>query len=201
MGGDLAYSALQRLPQVIAARPAAVVVLVGGDDVLSAASHKLLRFLTAWKRLPRGPTHDWYRENLAAIARRLREASIRVALCSLCPVGEDPSSKDPLQARVNRLIEEYSVIVKEVAHDEGAAYVPVYERMWSEIAATPGRAFTRFRFFPLYANAFRQFVLGESLDRIGERNGWRFHTDGIHLNSHGGMLVADAVQGFLDELV
>jgi hypothetical protein len=30
-------------------------------------------------------------------------------------------------------------------------------------------------------------------------NGWRFHTDGVHLNSRGGMLAADLVQGFLDK--
>jgi len=29
-------------------------------------------------------------------------------------------------------------------------------------------------------------------------NGWQFHTDGVHLNSFGGMIVADLVQGFID---
>jgi hypothetical protein len=29
-------------------------------------------------------------------------------------------------------------------------------------------------------------------------NGWRFHTDGIHLNSRGGIIVADLVQEFID---
>jgi len=28
-------------------------------------------------------------------------------------------------------------------------------------------------------------------------NGWRFHTDGVHLNSRGGMIVADLVQEFV----
>jgi hypothetical protein len=30
-------------------------------------------------------------------------------------------------------------------------------------------------------------------------NGWRFHTDGVHLNSRGGMIVADLVQEFIDK--
>jgi hypothetical protein len=30
-------------------------------------------------------------------------------------------------------------------------------------------------------------------------NGWRFHTDGVHLNSRGAMIVADHVQEFIDE--
>ena len=29
-------------------------------------------------------------------------------------------------------------------------------------------------------------------------NGWRFHTDEVHLNSIGGMIVADLVQDFID---
>jgi hypothetical protein len=30
-------------------------------------------------------------------------------------------------------------------------------------------------------------------------NGWNFHTDGVHLNSRAGTIVADLVQAFLDE--
>jgi hypothetical protein len=29
-------------------------------------------------------------------------------------------------------------------------------------------------------------------------NGWRFHTNGVHLNSRSGMIVADLVQEFID---
>jgi hypothetical protein len=29
-------------------------------------------------------------------------------------------------------------------------------------------------------------------------NGWRFHTDGVHLNSSGGMIAAELVQEFID---
>ncbi len=33
---------------------------------------------------------------------------------------------------------------------------------------------------------------------IGKLNGWRFHRDGIHLNSRSGKLLADLVQEFLN---
>ena len=29
-------------------------------------------------------------------------------------------------------------------------------------------------------------------------NGWRFHTDGVHLNSRAGNLAADLIQDFLE---
>ena len=43
----------------------------------------------------------------------------------------------------------------------------------------------------------KPLLLG-TLDEIAQRNGWRFHTDGIHLNRRGGMLLADLVQQFID---
>jgi hypothetical protein len=46
--------------------------------------------------------------------------------------------------------------------------------------------------------AHRQFVLRKSNDEIGRLNGWQFHRDGIHLNSHSGEILADLVQQFLD---
>jgi hypothetical protein len=39
-------------------------------------------------------------------------------------------------------------------------------------------------------------VLRWSLDEIAERNGWQFHSDGVHLNSRGGKIVADLVEQF-----
>jgi hypothetical protein len=49
----------------------------------------------------------------------------------------------------------------------------------------------------MYRDAFHLLVLRWSVERIAERNGWRFHTDGIHLNTRGGRIVADTVQEFV----
>jgi hypothetical protein len=38
---------------------------------------------------------------------------------------------------------------------------------------------------------------GEANSRIADRNGWRFHIDGVHLNTVGGMIRTDVVQAFL----
>ena len=37
-------------------------------------------------------------------------------------------------------------------------------------------------------------------DEVAQLNGWQLHTDGVHLNSRGGMIVADLVQEFIGEL-
>ncbi len=194
VGGDLAFNALERLPVVLRRRPDKVVVLVGGNDVLTRASTKLKRFLGTWKRLPREPSAAWYEDNLRQIARDAKRSGAEVALCSLVPIGEAPDSGEPFQAEINRLLDEYAGIIQRVSRDEGTSYVPVYERLLGPIRASPGRALRDIEIISMYRDAFRLLVLGWTLDKIAERNGWRFHTDGIHLNTQGGRIVAATVQ-------
>lgn len=199
VGGDLAYNALQRLPGVLACRPNKVVVLIGGNDVLALVSRKVSRFFRISKHLPCEPSPEWFRENLRAIAHRLKtETSASVGLCSLPPIGEDPASVNLFQRELNRRVKEYSAIIREVARAEDVTYIAVYEGMLAQILASPGRAFTCFRFVSFYRDAFRALVLRKSPDEVAEMNGWRFHTDGVHLNSRGGMIVGDLVQEFID---
>ncbi|HEX6478957.1 MAG TPA: GDSL-type esterase/lipase family protein [Ktedonobacteraceae bacterium] len=197
-GGDLAYNGLARLPSVINCHPDYVIVLLGENDVLALISTKVAQFDRLTKHLPGQPSPQWYRENMQAIVHRLKsETQAAIALCSLIPIGEDPGSVNPFQAEANRRIEEYSAILKDIAREEEVSYLPLYERLHELILAFPGRAFTSFDFLPFYRDVFRQFVLHKSHDEIGQLNGWRFHRDGIHLNSRSGKLLADLVQEFL----
>jgi lysophospholipase L1-like esterase len=199
VGGDLAYNALQRLPAALSCHTTKVVVLIGGNDVLALVSKTARRFFRIAKHLPTEPSPEWFRENLRAIAQRLKtEVPAAIALCSLSPIGEDPASADAFQRELNQRIEEYSASIREIAREESVGYLPVYERMLAQIVAAPGRAFTSFRFFPFYRDAFRVSVLRKTPDEVARLNGWHFHTDGVHLNSRGGMIVADLVQEFID---
>lgn len=198
-GGDLAYNGLQRVAAISASQPDYVIVLLGENDVLALISPQVAQFDRLTKHLPGQPTPEWYRENMQVIVRRLkRDTSAHIALCSLIPIGEDPDSQHPFQAAANRRIEEYSAIIKDIACQEKVSYLPLYERLRDLIRASPGRAFTSFDFLPFYRDAFRQFVLRKSNDEIGQLNGWRFHRDGIHLNSRSGTLLADLAQEFLN---
>ena len=104
----------------------------------------------------------------------------------------------PLQRELNRRIEEYSEIIKDIARKAEVGYLAVHEAMLAQIQSSPGRAFTCFRLLPFYRDAFGALMLRKSPDQIGQMNGWRFHTDGVHLNSRGGMIVAGLVQEFID---
>lgn len=199
VGGDLAYNALQRLPQVLACRPEKVVVWVGANDVLALVLAKVRWFFRISKRLPDEPSPEWFRENIHAIAHRLKkEATASVAFCSLPPIGEDPASAVTLQNELNWRIAEYSETIRNVALKEGVGYIPLHEAMLAQIRRSPGRAFTSFRFLSFYRDAFRVLVLRKTPDEVAQLNGWRFHSDGIHLNSRGGKIVADLIQQFID---
>jgi hypothetical protein len=73
--------------------------------------------------------------------------------------------------------------------------------MSEELSAAPHRALTGFRFFPLYRDAFRTLALRQTPDQVARLNGWRLHSDGIHLNGRGGMILVDLVQAFIDGLM
>jgi hypothetical protein len=94
---------------------------------------------------------------------------------------------------------EIQLNIRNVALNKRVGYVPVYEEIAAKIRALPGRAFTSFRFLPFYRDAFRVIILHKSPDEVSQMNGWNFHTDGVHLNSRAGTIVADLVQAFLDE--
>ena len=200
VGGDLAHNALQRLSQVVASQPSTVIVWIGGNDALASAFKKVRRFFRIWKHLPMDPSPDWFAENIRGIASRLKqETSAKIALCSLAPIGEDLSSTEPCQSELNRHVEDYSGIIRRVTVDQGIHYIPVYETMAAEIRNAPGRAFSNFRFLSFYRDAFRALILRNSTDKISQMNGWSFHTDGVHLNRRGGLIVAELVQRFLNE--
>src|SRR5689334_24686704 len=106
------------------------------------------RFLGGFmKRHSQAPSFEWFKENLAAIVARLRaETRARIALSSLGPIGESPDSTDPNQRRLNDLVAGFSATIKQAAAQHGTDYIPFYERLSAEIAATPGKALTTFRF-------------------------------------------------------
>lgn len=61
-----------------------------------------------------------------------------------------------------------------------------------------GRAAYETLTLPFYRDASRVVVLRKTPDEVAQLNGWRFHSDGVHLNSRGGIIAADLIQLFID---
>lgn len=200
VGGDLSFNAIRHLDRVIALRPDRVIVLIGANDIMASVFPNHRRFVRIVKRLSEEPSPVRFRENLAVIVRRLQgEADARVALSSLAPLGEEPDSCHPVQARLNELIATYNGIIREAASIGSTDYIPFHEAFQERLAqTTTTKPFTRFSFPSFYRDyLIREMILRQGFDEISRRNGWQFHIDGIHLNTEGGRILTEAVQQFL----
>jgi lysophospholipase L1-like esterase len=198
VGGDHSYNALQRLPKVIQYHPDKVVILIGAGDIISTLSATREWVFRTWKRIPQKHSLKWCDENIQQIIKKLKtETTAKIALCSLPLAGEDPDSE------INKRVKESSIFIKQIADEENLYYVPFYESMYERVVASPGRDFNSnflFDFLSQCRAAFQILVLHKNnLDEIGQKAGWRFHTDGLHLNSQGGRLLEDLVQKFIED--
>jgi lysophospholipase L1-like esterase len=201
VGGDLSFNTVRRVRRVSGLRPDRVIILIGTNDILAGVFPNFRRVVRVWKGLPHEPTAQRFRENLGLITRRLRrETDARIALSSLAPVGEDPHSVDAVQSRLNALCGAYNDVIREVSAREGTDYIDFHEAFRDELdRAKTAKPFTRFSFSSFYRDYLvREMILRRSFDEISRINGWQFHIDGIHLNTRGGRILADAVQRFLD---
>jgi lysophospholipase L1-like esterase len=200
--GDLAYNALQRLAPLLAARPGTVVILLGTNDVTSVFNPAVGRKVRQIKKLPQDASPEWYRANVTEIVRRCCESGVgRIGLCSLPPLGED------LAAPANALMRSYNALLAGIAASAGpvVTYVPVYERMAERLAAefpaggaAQPRAVTPDMLSPLTLKfLFYHRGLRLSLDRISRLNRFRLFVEGVHLNTAGATIVANAVEPFL----
>jgi lysophospholipase L1-like esterase len=201
VGGDLSFNTIGLLDRVIASQPDRVIVLIGTNDVMATVFPNFRRFVRVWKRLSDEPSPARFEKNLHFIVRKLRQgANSRIGLSSLAPLGEDPHSRDPVQARLNDLITTYNDIIADVASSENTDYVPFNESFRDQLVhAGTAKPFTHFSFASFYRDyLFREMILRQSFDQISRINGWQFHIDGIHLNTLGGRILVDAVQQFLD---
>ena len=200
VGGDLSFNTVRHLDRVIRLRPQRVVVLIGTNDIMASVFPNFGRFVRAWKRISEEPSPARFEDNLTSIVRRLRrETDARVALSSLAPLGEEPCSSHPVQARINDLMATYNDVIRKAAEIGPADYIPFYEAFQERLALTTTKPFTRFSFASLYRDyLIREMFLRQSFDEISRINGWQFHIDGIHLNTRGGQILTETVQRFLD---
>jgi lysophospholipase L1-like esterase len=201
VGGDLSFNTVGVLDRVIAVRPHRVTVLIGTNDIIASVFANFHRFVRVFKRLSEEPSPVRFEENLSFIVRKLqRGGNPRIGLSSLAPLGEDPNSCHPVQARLNELIATYNGIIANVAAATSSDYIPFWESFQAQLLrAGTAKPFTRFSFASFYRDyLLREMILRHSFDRISALNGWQFHIDGIHLNTNGGRILTEAVQQFLD---
>lgn len=201
VGGDLSSNLANRLDPVLRVAPDRVIVLIGTNDILASVFSNFRRFSRVWKRSSEEPSPAHFKDNLELITQRLQHKSrATIALSSLAPIGEALQSNDPVQSRLNELVAAYNGIIADVSRSTGSYYIPFYEHFQEQLERCAiNKPFTRFSYAAFYRDyLFRELILRRSFDQISQQNGWRFHIDGIHLNTKGGRILTDVVQQFLD---
>jgi lysophospholipase L1-like esterase len=194
VNGNVAWELLQRIDQVIACRPAQVVILVGTNDVQASLTPDATRQTRESKHLPEDPSIGWYAACLDVIVDRLRTTGAAVALCSLPPIGQD------LGAPVNAVIREANAAIERVCDRSGATYLPVYEMLTELLAsqgATQGPAWTG-SWAPGLRSLVEHFVLRREYDAIARDQGWLLSPDGVHMDSTGAGIIVDVVAQWLE---
>jgi lysophospholipase L1-like esterase len=179
INGQTSADVLARVPEVVACQPTDVIVMIGANDLFAIRGSRLAG--------GRHTTFDEYRANLTAIVRALRPA--RVALLSVQPLGERLDSPE------NQDMDRLNEIVRAVADEEGATYVPFNERMKALLRG--GDQPFRDSLLHVLAGIVLRLGAGVRLDHIGRLFGFRAHTEGLHLASPAGLLAADLVEEFL----
>lgn len=194
INGNLAYDLLNRLDPIIECRPDFVTILVGTNDANASLTETSIKRARQLYKLPCDPSLDWYRENITGIVTRLKdETSATIALISLPVLGSD------LQSPSNQNIIACNNILRQVAAEQGIAYLPLHEQheaFLREHQESPVVTYDGSVAWALKA-ALQHHMLGMSLDKISQSNGLLLTSDCVHMNTRGGMMIVDLVSDFL----
>ncbi len=194
---DLTYSLLDRLDNVIAAKPDVVTILIGTNDVNASLNEQERSHYQKLGRIDAGimPTFATFQANYRQVVSRLKSAGIRrIALASLPVMSED------LTHEANHRAEAYSAFIRELCQEERLMYLPVREAMTTYLAGFPAQRPHRYeakqRLMTL--NVARFQLLGQSWDALTQHRGNQLTHDMLHLNTAGADFIADAVATYLE---
>lgn len=193
VNGRVCFEMLEDLDRVLACDPAWAVILVGTNDVQATLSDENREMTRRSKGLPQAPSAEWFGECLREVVGRLQAAGTIVGVCSLPPLGQD------LGALPNDAVRRFNEVIREVTDDTGASYLPVHERMAQVIVGSgreQGPAWTG-SWRPGLESLVEHYTLGRSYDDIAQRAGYLMSPDGVHLDTAGARIVANAVGEFL----
>ncbi|MEV2240350.1 GDSL-type esterase/lipase family protein [Micromonospora sp. NPDC049891] len=176
VNGNTSADLRQRVDtDIIACRPAAVMILIGGNDVRDDVPL------------------DQFRDNLGAIVDQVRSrTTARIALLSLPPLGED------LDAELNQKVSLYNTVIQQTATRFQADYLPVHEQLADIIRQRVGDPAPYDFSFPLaFGAATQHYLFGRSWDQVARDGGRELHVDHIHLNDRGGAVITELAAQWL----
>lgn len=175
VNGNTSGDLLSRVEtDIVACRPSAVTILVGTNDVRN------------------GVPVSQYRDNLTSIVHRIQtQTDARIALASLPPLGEDPTSE------INQKLAGYNAAIKQTAEAAAVDYLPVYERMAGLLVGQDHLQPYAFTFGLALWAAMQHYTFQRSWDDIAHSNDRTLFVDHIHLSDHGAAQITELAANWL----
>lgn len=196
VNADLAYNLLQRLNDIIACQPDFVTILIGTNDANATFGKHNLKVYTKLKKLPHPPTLFGYEENLRKIIERLqKETSAKIAVISMPLIGET------LEHKIHEHLKPYVRVVKKLAEEMRADYLPMYETHLAYLENSKRVARKKYKenHKLIEAAMLQHYIFGKTWDEISRNHGFLTTTDFLHLNSWGASTIASLVENWIVE--
>ena len=194
VNGDLAWNVVQRINKIVALDPDYITILIGTNDVMATFSQKKSERYMHYKKIPHAASRDWYIENLKLIINILKSKThAKIALLSLPLITED---KDHVMYK--RSIE-YSGIIKNLADENGLAYLPLNEmqqKFYDGNESSPKAVFSDSDKFSMGVIA-RHYLLCRRWDALSGKFGFQLTTDNVHQNSKGARMISGLIEEFI----
>jgi len=196
INGDLSNNALARLDDVIAARPAAIAILIGTNDIHCGMSKENYENYVRLGKIKQPSSFADYQMNVAEMLRRLqRDTQARIALVSLPLISED------VDHEVNQRGDQYSSYLRDTASRLKLDYLPLREaqKTYLQTAAKKrGQPYENTGRLTVFAVVWS--FLGMSWDKIAERYGNHLSVDNMHSNSQAAKMIAGLIEGFVQQV-
>jgi lysophospholipase L1-like esterase len=108
---------------------------------------------------------------------------------------------EAVNSTVNREVQRYNEVIRKIALEEEVSFLPIYHQQVGYLLESRRTSAPEYagEYDQIAGSLFEHLVLRKSFDEISLKNGYLLHTDGIHLNSRGGIFIAKQVEKFLNQ--
>ncbi len=193
VNSETAWAVRQRLEGALACKPTRATLLVGTNDVLASLSDDWGRSYVRAGGLPGPPSLQGYERELRGLVSDLCLASVEVALVTLPPLGDDPTSVEAAS------IDAHNGVVRTLAEERGLVLLDLYTALAENRGG--GQALGTERgpvLKAISAAAFGHYARGRSWDEVRRLAGWSQTVDGIHLDDVSAHVLGELVRGWME---
>ena len=200
INSSVAWQLNQRLGDIIQCRPDIVIVLIGTNDVMGSFHQGDGLSYKRKGQLANVPTQAGYRLELTKLLRGLQPIK-HVAVCTLPPLGENPSSS------INNLVRSFNCDIREIVEQENRIIIPLeqhFSQLLENQSRQPREQYTPGpinRLVPILRAISDYYIGGKTWDESGAAQGLTLLPDHIHLGERGGAMLSGLVEQYLRQTI